>query len=76
VQIKPYPTTKKTNGKNPGKSRSKSKEDQISEPGSDPNTWLIEAKFDFVSPGVEAEIIEVTISEPTRFTVRRRGDHR
>ena len=28
----------------------------------------------FESPGVEAEIIEVTISEPTRFTVRTRGE--
>jgi hypothetical protein len=62
------------------------KEDPSSEPGSDPNTWLIEARLEedipdwesaqlhFESPGVEAEIIEVTISEPTRFTVRTRGE--
>src|SRR6516164_5847395 len=62
------------------------KEDPGSEPGSEPNTWLIEARLEedipdwesaqlhFESPGVEAEIIEITISEPTRFTVRTRGE--
>jgi hypothetical protein len=51
-----------------------------------PNTWLIGARLEedipdwesaqlhFESPGVEAQIIGVTISEPTRFTVRTRGE--
>ena len=62
------------------------KEDPSSELGSDPNTWLIEARLEedipdwesaqlhSESPGVEAEIIEVTITEPTRFIVRTRGE--
>jgi hypothetical protein len=69
-----------------GKVEANRKEDPSSEPGSDPNTWLIEARLEedipdwesaqlhFESPGVEAEIIEVSISEPTRFTVRTRGE--
>ena len=86
MKIKSYPTTKKTNERILAKVEANRKEDPSSEPGSDPNTWLIEARLEedipdwesarlhFESPGVEAEIIEVTISEPTRFTVRTRGE--
>jgi hypothetical protein len=61
------------------------REDPSSEPDNEQNTWAIEAKLDedilnwesaqlhFEPPGVEAEIIEVTLTEPTRFTVRTRG---
>jgi hypothetical protein len=61
------------------------KEDPVSEPGKDPNTWLIEAKLeedvlnwetarlDFRMGQIEAEIVESSMSEPNRFTVRTRG---
>ena len=61
------------------------KEDPASEPDKDPNTWLIEAKLDediidwetvrldFRFDEIEAEIVESSMSEPTRFTVRTRG---
>jgi hypothetical protein len=61
------------------------KEDPQSEPDRDPNTWLIEAKLDedildwetvrldFRFPEIEAEIVESSMSEPNRFTVRTRG---
>lgn len=58
------------------------KEDPTSGPDKDPNTWLIDARLEedipnwenvglhFASPGVEAEIVEVSMSGPDRFTVR------
>jgi hypothetical protein len=61
------------------------KEEPSSEPDHDPNTWLIEARLEedfpnwqnvrlqFASPGVEAEILEVTMSEANRFIVRTEG---
>ena len=61
------------------------KEDPASEPGHDPNTWLIEGKLDedildwesvrldFRSSEIDAEIVETSMSEPDRFTVRTRG---
>ena len=60
------------------------REDPKTEPGKDPNTWLIEAQFEedlpeweraklhFQAPSVE-EIVEVTMTEPDRFIVRTRG---
>ena len=62
------------------------KEDPRSEPDDEPNTWLIEAKLQedipdwesvrlhFESPGIEAEIVESSMSEPNRFIVRTRGE--
>ena len=62
------------------------KEDPRSEPDSEPDTWLIEAKLDedipdwesvrlhFEPPGVEAEILESSMSEPNRFVIRTRGE--
>jgi hypothetical protein len=60
------------------------KEDPVSEPDKDPNTWLIEAKleediFDWETvrldfrPGIEAEVLESSMSEPNRITMRTRG---
>ncbi|MBV8142201.1 MAG: hypothetical protein JO279_12175 [Verrucomicrobia bacterium] len=61
------------------------KEDPASEPDKDPNTWLIEAKLDedvlgwetiqleFQSAEIEAEIVESSMSEPNRFTIRTSG---
>ena len=61
------------------------KEDPVTEPDRDPNTWLIEAKIgedildwetvrlDFRSSEIEAEIVESSMSEPGQFTVRTRG---
>ena len=61
-------------------------EDPGSEPDNEPNTWLIEAKLEedipdwesvrlhFESPGIEAEIVESSMSEPNRFIVRTRGE--
>lgn len=61
------------------------KEDPESEPDQDPKTWLIEAKLeediidwetvrlDFRFHEIEAEIVESSMSEPNRFTVRTRG---
>ena len=62
------------------------KEDSASEPDKDPNTWLIEAKvdedvidwenvrLDFRVEEIEAEIVESSMSEPNRFTVRTHGE--
>jgi len=62
------------------------KEDPSSELDHDPNTWLIEgrleevipnwdnARLQFESPGVEAEILDVSMSESNRFTVRTEGE--
>ena len=62
------------------------KEDPGSEPDQDPNTWLIDAKLDedildwetarldFRLPEIEVEILESSMSEPNRFTVRTRGE--
>jgi HSP20 family molecular chaperone IbpA len=62
------------------------KEDPSTEMDHDPNTWMIEARFEedipnwenvrlqFESPGVEAEILEVSMSESNRFTVRTEGE--
>jgi len=56
-----------------------------SEPDKDQNTWLIEAKLDEhitdwetvqldLRPGeIEAEIVESSMSEPNRLTLRTRG---
>ena len=64
------------------------KEDPVSAPDKDPNTWLIEAKLDedvihwetvrldFRSEEIEAEIVESSMSEPNRFTVRTHGESR
>jgi hypothetical protein len=61
------------------------KEDPMSEPDKDPNTWLIEAKLDqdisdweaarldFQSAEIEAEIVESSMSGPITLTVRTRG---
>ena len=61
------------------------KEDPSSEPDHDPNAWLIEARLEedipnwqnvrlqFESPGVEAEVLEVSMSDSNRFTVRTEG---
>ena len=61
------------------------KENPTSEPDEDPNTWLIEAKLeedvfewenvqlDFRGSEIKAEIIETAMTEPTRCTVRTRG---
>jgi hypothetical protein len=61
------------------------KEDPMSELDKDANTWLIEAKLDqdiinwetvrldFPSDDIEAEIVETSMSEANRFTVRTRG---
>jgi hypothetical protein len=61
------------------------KESPRSEPDGDPETWLIEGKLeedvvdwedvrlDFRSSEIEAEIVESSLSEPDRFTVRTRG---
>src|SRR5271166_2033466 len=62
------------------------KEDSASEPDKDPNAWLIEAKLDedifdwetvrldFRFAEIEAAIIESSMSEPNRFTVRTHGE--
>lgn len=61
------------------------KEDPLSEPDRDPNTWLISAKLDqdilnwesvrldLQSSEVDAEIIESSMSEPSHLTIRTRG---
>jgi hypothetical protein len=61
------------------------KEDPASEPDQDPNTWLIGAKLgvhvldwetvrlDFRFSELEAEIVEASMSESDRFTIRTRG---
>jgi len=61
------------------------KEDPASEPDKDSNTWLIDAKLDediinwetvrldFRFDQIEAEIVESSMSEPNRVTVRTRG---
>ena len=61
------------------------KEDPASEPDKAPNTWLIEARLDegiinwetvrldFRFDQIEADIVESSMSEPNRFTVRTRG---
>ncbi|HEY1478102.1 MAG TPA: hypothetical protein VGF37_10500 [Chthoniobacterales bacterium] len=62
------------------------KEDPVSEPDKDPDTWIIEAKLDedivawetvqldISFSGIGAEIVEISMSEPNRFTVRTRGE--
>jgi hypothetical protein len=62
------------------------KEDPASQPDQDPNTWLIEVKFDedifnwesvrldFRFSEIDAEIIESSMSKPDRITVRTRGN--
>jgi hypothetical protein len=62
------------------------RENPLSEPDKDPNSWLIEAKLDedvadwetvrldFRSDEVKAEIVESSMSEPTRFTIRTHGE--
>ena len=61
------------------------KEVPESEPDKDQNTWLIEAKLDehiadwetvqldFRPGEIEAEIVESSMSEPNRMTLRTRG---
>jgi hypothetical protein len=58
------------------------KEDPLSEPDKIPNTWLIEGKLDqdiidwekvrldFRFSEIDAEVLESSMSEPNRFTVR------
>ena len=60
-------------------------EDPRTEPDQEPNTWLIQGKLsedvldwenvrlDFVSSEIEAEIIESSLSDPDRFTIRTSG---
>ena len=62
-----------------------SKEDPASEPDQDPKTWLIEAnlsediidwetvRLDFRISEVESEIVESSMSEPHRLTIRTHG---
>ena len=62
-----------------------SKEDPASEPDKDPDTWLVEAELhqdiidwekvhlDFQSSEFDAEIIESTMTGPSHFTARTRG---
>ena len=62
------------------------KEDPRSEPDRDPNTWLIEGKLDediidwetvrldFRFSEIDAEVVESSMSEPNRFTVRTHGE--
>ena len=62
------------------------KENPISEPDRRPDTWLIEAKLDehiidwenkrleFRLDEIEAEIVESSMSEPNRFTLRTHGE--
>ncbi len=61
------------------------KEDPSSEPDQDPDTWILEGKLeqdilnwegvrlDFRSSEIETEIVESSLSEADRFTVRTRG---
>ena len=61
------------------------KEIPASEPDQDPDTWLLEAKLeedildwervrlDFHPSEIEAEIVESSLAEPDRFTIRTRG---
>jgi hypothetical protein len=61
------------------------KEDPVSEPDQDQNTWLVEAKLDedildwesvrldFRFSEIDAEIVESSMSKPDRFTVRTHG---
>ncbi|MFY9983667.1 MAG: hypothetical protein WAM44_08015 [Chthoniobacterales bacterium] len=60
-------------------------EDPRTEPDQQPNTWLIQGKLsedvlnwenvqlDFQSAEIETEIIESSLSNPTRFTIRTSG---
>lgn len=60
-------------------------EDPRTEPDQEPNTWLIQGRLsedvrdwenvrlDFQSSEIEAEIIESSLSNPTRFTIRTSG---
>jgi hypothetical protein len=60
-------------------------EDPGTEPDQEPNTWLIQGKLsedvldwenvrlDFVSSEIEAEIIESSLSDLDRFTIRTSG---
>jgi hypothetical protein len=61
------------------------KEDPLTEPDKEPNTCLIEAKLeedipgwetarvDFHLPAIAAEILESSMAEPNRLTIRTRG---
>jgi len=60
-------------------------EDPRTEPDQEPDTWLIQGKLsedvldwenvrlDFQSSEIEAEIIESSLSDPSRFTIRTSG---
>lgn len=60
-------------------------EDPRTEPDQEPNTWLIQGKLsedvlnwenvqlDFQSAEIKTEIIESSLSNPTRFTIRTSG---
>jgi hypothetical protein len=60
-------------------------EDPRTEPDQEPNTWLIQGKLsedvldwenvrlEFVSSEIEAQIIESSLSDPSRFTIRTSG---
>jgi hypothetical protein len=62
------------------------KEDPGSEPDKDPNTWLIEGKLDediinwetvrldLRFSEIDAEVVESSMPEPNRFTVRTHGE--
>jgi hypothetical protein len=60
-------------------------EDPRTEPDQEPNTWLIQGKLsedvldwekvrlDFQASEIKAEIIESSLSDPSRFTIRSSG---
>jgi hypothetical protein len=68
-----------------GKILENRKEDPASEPDHDSSTWLIEARLnedivdwegarlDIQPSEIEAEIVEISMSDPECFTVRTRG---
>jgi hypothetical protein len=81
IHPKPVKTMKRVEAKIVGNA----KENPASEPDQAPDTWLIEAKLDEDVFGwenvrldlrgseIKAEIVETTMTEPSRCTVRTRG---
>ena len=81
-----HPKTVKIMKRAEAKIVANTKESPASEPDEDPDTWLIEAKLDedvfewenvrldFRGSEIKAEIVETAMTEPTRFTVRTRGE--
>jgi hypothetical protein len=68
-----------------GKIEENRKEDPLSEPDRAPNTWLVEGKLDedildwdkvgldLRFSEIDAEVLESSMSEPSRFTIRTNG---